>query len=112
MATAVELFEEWRRFQPPKVDFDEVVRVVEHFFASDEVRKSSRGSHLLIIEGPIMENAVKFQANGYSELAFLRGPVFSIPAESGRRVKRIYLHNLVKLIEFKIHYDNLKKQKS
>ncbi|MGB8298487.1 MAG: hypothetical protein WCG85_23935 [Polyangia bacterium] len=100
MSTPEKLFEEWCQFTPKDADFDDVRRVAIDYLGTDNVRDGARGSHLLIIDGPLTRLACKVRDYGYDELAWIRETI-SIPTHGGK-VKPVYVARLLKLIAFKL----------
>ena len=108
MSTPEKLFEEWCQFTPKDADFDDVRSVAIHYLGTDNVRDKSGSSHLLIIDGPLTHLACKVRDQGYGELAWLQ-ETLSISTHGGKKVKRVYIAQLLKLIAFKIEVEKLKK---
>lgn len=101
MSRAIIQLEKWKQKVPPEVEFSDVRMVAEAYFNPEDLRSGPPGSHMLIIGGPIMAEAVRFRDRGLSSLAWLSGNTLTISVVKGRRVKRVYVEQLVKLIEFK-----------
>jgi hypothetical protein len=85
--------ESWSRFIPPRVPLRDVLTVAENVF--EKVENPRRGSHLKVFDSRLKKF---FNANpDYSRIC-LNG-CFSIPHVSGREVKRVYVENMLKMIE-------------
>ena len=108
MSSPKSLFQKWANQAPPQAKFSDVKLVVEEFFPPEEIH-AGPGSHLIIIEGMTTELATTFKARGLSELAWLDGDSLSISTVKGRWVKRVWIQQLVKLIQvrLKAEKDNL-----
>jgi len=112
MAKPVELFEKWNKKTPTDASFQDVEKVAMHYLGEQNIRTSKTGSHQLIIKGPITKIAVMFRDGGYSGLAWLQGDSISISTVSGKSVKKTYVEQLIKMINFKTEYDkNSEEQK-
>ena len=91
--THEKILESWSRFIPPRVPLRDVLTVAENIF--EKVENPRRGSHMKVFDSRLRRF---FSANpGYSRIC-LNG-CFSIPHVSGREVKRVYVENMLKMIE-------------
>ena len=89
MSKAERLLNGWRNKCPADVSAREFEAVIDHHLGRWLRKKSSRGSHLFIVEHP----ALAFHSN------FSPHNTFSAPVKSGRRVKGIYVKHLIKAID-------------
>jgi hypothetical protein len=108
MSKGRELYEGWSRCPPKEADFDDLKTVAIDCLGAENVRDRSGGSHLLIIDGPITRLACQVRDGGYGDLAWLR-ETLSISTKSGKKVKSVYIGQLLKLIAFKDQVEKLKK---
>jgi hypothetical protein len=91
--THEKILESWSRFIPPRVPLRDVLTVAENVF--EKVENPRRGSHMKVFNSRLRKF---FSANpDYSRIC-LNG-CFSIPHVSGREVKRVYVENMLKMIE-------------
>lgn len=110
MGSVEKSFSEWTERIPTDAEFELVKAVAMFYLGEENIRlRSNGGSHILIIEGSIMEIVKLARDNGYPDLPCLRGDNLSIPVKSGKKVKAVYINSLVKLINFKIQYDQYLK---
>jgi hypothetical protein len=100
MAKPDQLYEEWCNSTPKNADFEDVRAMALHFLGAENLRSASSGSHLLIIDGPLMRLAAQCRDAGLSDVAWLQGQMLSIPTHKGK-VKTVYVSQLLKLIAFK-----------
>ena len=101
MANPDKLYAEWCSCTPKNADFDDVRSMAIHYLGEENVRDRSGGSHVLIIDGPLMRLAVQCRDAGWNQLAWIQGGTLSISKHSGNKVKEIYVSRLLKLIAFK-----------
>ena len=85
--------ESWSHFIPPRVPLRDVLTVAENVF--EKVENPRRGSHLKVFDSRLKK---LFIANpDYSKIC-LNGCI-TISHVHGREVKRIYVENMLKMIE-------------
>jgi hypothetical protein len=92
----------WCQCTPKDADIDDVRRLALYFLGADNVREGTRGSHVLIIDGPVTRLACRVRDEGWGDLAWLQGSSLSISIHSGKKVKSVYVKQLIKLIAFKL----------
>lgn len=109
MGTAQRLLDDWRISAPKLARYDDAVLVAKTFLGEGNVKEAKSTSHTCIIDGPIMKEALKYQALGLSELAWLDGPTFALPRSKGTKISGIYINNLLKLIGFSQKLDDLER---
>jgi hypothetical protein len=91
--THEKILESWSRFIPPRVPLRDVLTVAENVF--EKVENPRRGSHLKVFDSRLKKF---FIANpDYSKIC-LNGCI-TIPHVHGREVKRIYVENMLEMIE-------------
>jgi hypothetical protein len=113
MSSPEKLYEKWKLGVPAEVKFSEVEKIAKHFFGAKNCRSAAHGSHVLIIEGPVVEMAYMAgtQNTKGTDLAWLTNDNYSIP-KTKSKVKRVYVKQLLKLIEFKLNiYDKIQNIK-
>lgn len=87
------ILESWTQYIPPRVPLRDVLTVAKNIF--ENVENPRRGSHLKIFDSRLKKF---FIANpDYSRIC-LNG-CFTIPHVSGREVKKVYVENMLKMIE-------------
>lgn len=108
MSKGRELYEEWSRCPPKEAEFCDVKTVAIACLGAENVRDRSGGSHLLVIDGPVTKLACQVRDHGGGDLAWLR-ETLSISTKSGKKVKSVYMSQLLKLIAFNDEVEKLKK---
>ena len=114
---AARIVEEWRKYIPPEVPKEDVVRVVAAYFpGSYELKEDSKsakstkktrsgGSHFLIVQHECLRIV---DAQGYS--ANFRGGRLPICPSGGRHVKADLVKNLLEALDIKDAYDRVTGQ--
>src|SRR3990172_5933616 len=98
--------EQWKIHIPPEVEILTVWKVVEEYFPESVVKKK-RGSHLYYVHWEQSKDLARlydltkidpFEADGR----------FLLPVSGGRFVKKVYINKLIKAIEYKEKYDEIR----
>jgi hypothetical protein len=108
MSKGRELYEDWRQCPPKEADFNDVKTAAIDCLGAENVRDRSGGSHLLVIDGPVTRLACQVREHGYGDLAWLR-ETLSISTKCGKKVKSVYIGQLLKLIAFNDEVEKSKK---
>lgn len=99
MKKAVKLARKWHFKTPVSAKQSDVIAVAELYLGDENIRNGRKGSHDIVIDGPIMVSVEESRLDAKWGLSGIPDRTFSIPS-SKDGVKKTYIKRLMDLVVF------------